>query len=135
MIHFRNFQINTQALFKGCTTPKREPDYVSYSGSRYWYGTDKKGSFIIREADHWVNIYNHKMKKIAKEARNIASCEWSIKTNSNENSKTGKCYLEDFKKIPNSFNKDEWVKEYLEKSRRHDQSKKDKRKNARLATA
>lgn len=48
------------AIFNGCEKPAREPDYISESGSAYWYSEDG----VIREADHWGNV---------------ATCIWEIR--------------------------------------------------------
>ena len=56
-----NFFDNTVALFNEVDKPNRKPDFISLSGSKYWYY--KKG--LIRGADHWGN--------------RIANCSWAIK--------------------------------------------------------
>lgn len=56
-----NFFDNTIALFEQVDKPKRKPDFISLSGSKYWYY--KKG--LIRGADHWGN--------------RISNCNWAIK--------------------------------------------------------
>ncbi|MFA7285317.1 MAG: hypothetical protein WC011_00510 [Candidatus Paceibacterota bacterium] len=33
--------------------PKRKPDQISSSGSQYWYGEDKNGSYTIRFSNHF----------------------------------------------------------------------------------
>jgi hypothetical protein len=43
------FFIETEAVFTPCTIPTREPDYVSDSGSEYWYTEDG----VIRYSNHW----------------------------------------------------------------------------------
>jgi hypothetical protein len=52
-----NFHIRTKATFTPCETPTTPADYVSASGSLYWY--TRHG--VIRSADHWGQC---------------ASCEW-----------------------------------------------------------
>jgi len=54
-----NFFLNTEANFSSCETPERAPDYVSKSGSVYWY-TDEG---VVRAADHWLGV---------------ASCKWTL---------------------------------------------------------
>lgn len=45
-----NFFSNTFAKFRQtCYVPEREPDYISESGSRYWYENGK----VFRQSDHW----------------------------------------------------------------------------------
>lgn len=41
-ININNFHINTSVIFKGCKKPTRNPDFISDSGSCYWYGKIKK---------------------------------------------------------------------------------------------
>lgn len=55
-----NFFIATEANFEQCAKPKREPDYVSDSGSAYWYLAEG----VVRQADHW--------------GYRIASCTWLL---------------------------------------------------------
>ena len=98
-ITVNNFHISTEALFKGCKIPKREPMFVSESGSRYWHGCDSIGEYVIRESDHWVNIKYIGSNKIFSDCRSIASCNWNLKTNNNSRIRAGKAYLKDFKKI------------------------------------
>lgn len=81
MVTFNNFFNNTKVIFKGCKTPKREPDFISNTGSKYWYGNDKNGGYVIREADHWVTHKAFNKEKKHKQCTSISSCIWSIKTN------------------------------------------------------
>ncbi|MCR5067786.1 MAG: hypothetical protein K6A14_06975 [Erysipelotrichaceae bacterium] len=46
-----NFFDFTVAVFDQCEQPEGEPDFVSASGSRYWYS--EKG--VVRGANHWGN--------------------------------------------------------------------------------
>jgi len=77
MITKDNFFLSTFADFTPCKTPIRTPDFVSESGSKYWYADNG----VIRNSDHW----NCK----------IASCVWLI----SEESDTGFCKFSDFKKV------------------------------------
>lgn len=126
MININNYYNSTKAVFKGCKIPKRNPDYISYNedgdiSSRYWYGNNKNGNYIIRESDHWVNMKPLNNNKIFRQCKSIASCIWHLTTNKIKfkqinyhyyhNSKpktilvkekpnlTGKAYLKDFIKI------------------------------------
>ena len=120
MFTFENFFLNTQVVFKKCKTPKREPNFVSKSGSSYWYGTDKKGSYVIRKSDHWskgfsrgiykysyLQRFDQKIKYLCTEQKGcgkIASCYWSLFYPKNEEPETklevsGKAYLTFFKKM------------------------------------
>lgn len=56
-----NFFETTSAVFDICERPERTPDFVSGSGSEYWYEDGK----VIRNSDHWGN--------------GIASCNWWIR--------------------------------------------------------
>lgn len=105
MITFENYFMNTEAVFKGCKIPKREPDFISKSGSKYWYGINKTGKFVIRFSDHWVKIKRIGSNQIKLDCNRIASCMWHIKTNfkqKDENYIAGKCYLSDFKQYFNT---------------------------------
>lgn len=55
-----NFFNATRAQFTPATRPDGAPDYVSDSGSRYWY-TDEG---VYRDSDHWGEY--------------IASCSWNL---------------------------------------------------------
>lgn len=55
-----NFFDMTTATFAACEKPAREADYVSASGSAYWYTADG----VVRCADHWGG--------------NVATCNWFI---------------------------------------------------------
>lgn len=55
-----NFFEATAANFERCGRPDRDADYVSASGSAYWY--DEGG--VIRESDHW--------------GFGISTCDWTI---------------------------------------------------------
>ena len=58
-----NFFDYTLALFRETEKPDREPDFVSGSGSCYWYYDEG----VIRGADHWGN--------------GVANCDWALKLN------------------------------------------------------
>lgn len=110
MIDQFNFFKHTTAVFKGCKKPKRKPDFISLNkksleilgieqpSSYYWYGTDSKGSFVIRYSGHWVNISNFTNKKVILDCKNIASCVWGLKT-TNPEQMTGKAYFKNFKHL------------------------------------
>jgi hypothetical protein len=95
-ITFNNYHFKTEAVFKGCKIPKRKPDFVSNSGSKYWHGIDKNGAYVIRHSDHWVNIKEIGKNDIKKQCKKIATCQWHLKTN---DSMAGKAYLINFKSI------------------------------------
>lgn len=123
MVTFNNFFNNTEAVFKGCKKPNRKPNFKSNSGSKYWYGSDKKGDFVIRNSNHWSVLKAIGSKETLRECKSIASCQWHLKDTRivfekvllkrRHNKKrlklkghphyystyTGKCYLSDFKKI------------------------------------
>lgn len=99
-----NYYLCSRVTFKGCKKPKRKPDYVSASGSTYWYGSDKHGDYVIRESDHWSNLW----KKEYPEDRldnfgcgRVANCYWSLKTSKNTigfgEYICGKAYFKNFK--------------------------------------
>ena len=55
-----NFYMGTKAIWDECEMPSGAPDYVSNSGSKYWYSNDG----VTRCSDHWGN--------------DVGTCEWSI---------------------------------------------------------
>jgi hypothetical protein len=105
IITFGNYYIHTRATFRGCKKPKSKPDYVSRSGSLYWYGKNMKGEYVIRYSDHWTNVCGIYSKRInpyaSRDCKRIATCLWKIKTNHKNDKKIiycGKCYLNSFTK-------------------------------------
>lgn len=94
VVTFDNFFIDTVACFKPFDEPDCEPDFISESGSQYWYGEDEVGDYVVRKSDHWGSY--------------IASCSWCFmdyhmcgntvvylyRTQSTE---CGVCYLNNFK--------------------------------------
>ncbi len=55
-----NFFERTMVMYEECDRPNRKPDFVSESGSMYWY--TKKG--VTRGSNHWGN--------------GVANCDWAI---------------------------------------------------------
>jgi hypothetical protein len=53
----------TEAFFTKCENPNRTPDYISESGSKYYY--TKEG--VIRESNHWGS--------------DISTCRWFLDFN------------------------------------------------------
>lgn len=78
----RNFFENTITTFKEVKKPKGDPDYISSSGSRYWYTNDG----VIRGSNHWGN--------------GVANCDWSLARKNGKNI-YGLSY-----KSPKTFNKE-----------------------------
>lgn len=74
------FYEGTYAKFVPCKKPARKPDFISDSGSQYWY---VRGA-VIRFADHWGNV---------------ASCCWDIDGQESDYVGAAKCKLADFKKM------------------------------------
>jgi len=65
-----NFFENTKGAFQYMESiPSRSPDFISTSGSFYWHGSDDKGDFVIRHANHWTG----KLR-----CKKIKTCIWSI---------------------------------------------------------
>ena len=79
-INKNNYYTSTYAKFVECATPRRKPDYISSSGSRYWY--TKNG--VIRKSDHWSLYYCSDPNKtcftasVYLHAVSIASCIWTL---------------------------------------------------------
>lgn len=71
--------------------PTREPDYVSQRwdgfgvSSRYWYGEDDGGQYVIRESDHWSGVLTNdsfiddfERHPYSRHYTPIASCRWAL---------------------------------------------------------
>jgi hypothetical protein len=65
LIGFHNFHISTKAVFEYTNyEPQRKPDYISSSGSKYWYSSNIIKSDIIlklkqaKTDEEWLEIYN-----------------------------------------------------------------------------
>ena len=88
-----NFFKETYCMFKACKEPKRKPDYISYIktyydhyeelyiqleekdwiiSSKYWYGKDKNGKYVIRSSGHWSKRNN------VLEVEAIRTCYWEL---------------------------------------------------------
>lgn len=82
-IKFDNFHLDTFADFKkikASEIPKKEPDFVSKSGSKYWHSNDS----VIRQSNHW--------------GRTIGSCNWLLNSSFHKGLSQGICSLNDFEK-------------------------------------
>ena len=124
-VTFDNFFKKTSAVFElmpKSEVPQREPDYVSVRwdgfgvSSRYWYGEDERGKYVIRESDHWSDYPQGERTREAFEAEpydkrytRIASCRWALAVNEEQvttdkeayldgNKMYGKAYLDEFTK-------------------------------------
>ncbi len=82
-VTFDNFYKNTKADFKEILqvgVPKRKPDFISDSGSKYWYTSDS----VIRQSDHWTQM---------------DTCEWLLDGKESEKNTQGICKLINFATI------------------------------------
>lgn len=43
-------------VFKLCQAPHRSPDKITQGGSKYWFGQNRKGKFMIRKSNHWNKV-------------------------------------------------------------------------------
>lgn len=68
-----NFFVATKATWKGVKAPKRTPDYISNSGSEYWYTPQG----VYRKSDHWSHIYIN--NKYWYGCTRVATCYWTLK--------------------------------------------------------
>lgn len=81
-----NFFVATRASFAACEKPEGEPDYVSGSGSAYWYTAEG----VVRMSDHWGagvascdwyldgKAYGYGMSNSARELENVCGyCDWA----------------------------------------------------------
>lgn len=106
------YYTSTYAKFVECATPRRKPDYISSSGSKYWY--TKAG--VIRKSDHWSLYYCSDPNKtcftasVYLHAVPIASCMWTlqlkkdkitVKEDYGDNGKilTGFCKFKNFRHV------------------------------------
>lgn len=73
-----NFFNGTKGLFKECGVPKREPDYISKNGSKYWYTSQ----YLIRQSNHWSNVLSNKTPLFNQYdyavCGMIKTCHWTI---------------------------------------------------------
>lgn len=93
-VTFDNFFDNTSAVFTllpKSEAPQREADYESkrWDGfgvsSRYWYGEDEQGKYVVRASDHWSSYPRGANSRKAFEDNpyhriytQIASCRWAL---------------------------------------------------------
>lgn len=93
-VSFDDFFNDTVACFEPFEIPECEPDFVSDSGSKYWYGEDEDGDYVVRLSDHW--------------GKRIASCSWFfmdyefvgyslVYLYETNRLSCGRCYLSEFK--------------------------------------
>ena len=75
-----NFYKNSICNYVSCDTPKNKPDYISESGSMYWYTDDG----VYRNSDHWGGV---------------ATCSWHLDGTvwPDWNRRTGFCHWDDFR--------------------------------------
>ena len=93
---FSTFFISTEGIWTCCKRPNRKADYTSKSGSKYWYGKDKNGYYVIRYSNHWSKVYSG--WKNSKECGWVRSCRWYLK-GAWATANCGKIYLKNLKKI------------------------------------
>jgi len=82
-ITFNDFHLATFANYikiKSKEVPQVEPNFISRSGSKYWYVED----YVVRQSDHW--------------GRTIASCNWLLNGCAYKGLSQGKCKLSDFER-------------------------------------
>lgn len=81
-ITFDNFYKGTKADFKEIMkagVPKRKPDFVSDSGSKYWFTANS----VIRQSNHWGQL---------------DTCEWTLDGRSGHKTTQGICQINNFSK-------------------------------------
>jgi len=84
IVTFDDFHLSTFANFtkiKNKELPNRSADFISKSGSKYWYEVDS----VIRESNHW--------------GRTIASCNWLLNSCAHKGQAQGVCKLSNFIRI------------------------------------
>lgn len=84
-VTYDDFYISTKGVFRDCEEPTTEPNYTSVpkaiadSPSKYWYGTDEEGDYVIRRANHWCQYYgNSKGETVAHQNTKIVNCVWDF---------------------------------------------------------
>lgn len=107
-----NYWNGTRAQFKVCRVPKREADFVSESSrgsiSKYWYGANKTGEYVIRQSDHWCRYIGANGKVLLRQLNAIggSACNWDLVypneqerrlQYASQNLYAGKCYFADMK--------------------------------------
>ncbi len=85
-----NFMLGTFADFKKCKRPKTDPDFVSDSGSKYWYVDDG----VIRASSHW--------------GPGIRTCDWYFE--GKKRNAIAILYKDDFVFRLKKYGKGEWNK-------------------------
>lgn len=116
-----NFHLRSAATFKHAPTPSTTPDFISYSGSKYWYADGG----VYRQSNHWGLV---------------ASCDWLLQgvVDSLEgcwildSEVTGFAKWEDFSEGGNSINMEVYRKNAIAKSKEIAASMKATKKNAEL---
>ena len=114
-VTYEDFFIKTKGTYIECEEPTIEPSYISTptqvgnTASKYWYGTDKGGDYIIRKANHWCIYYSKGDKQsnvIITQCSRIVKCTWHFQFNRVasrsdvvflEQHYTGKVYLKDLR--------------------------------------
>ena len=111
-VTYDDFFVHTKGIFRECEEPTSEPNYISVAKketdtpSKYWYGTDEGGDYVIRKANHWCQFYgNNKGETLGHQNIKIVKCVWDfmfMKTVSRQDLKigehyTGKVYLKDLR--------------------------------------
>lgn len=82
-VSFEDFHLGTFANFikiKQKDAPVKPADYISKSGSKYWY----ENNTVIRASDHW--------------GRTIATCNWLLNSSAHKGFSFGACELQNFKR-------------------------------------
>lgn len=88
-VTYENFYLRTRGTFVECDLPEVEPSYIStptvlgHTGSKYWYGSDSKGDYIIRCANHWCKYVNNCEGNavILIQCKKIVKCKWNYQFN------------------------------------------------------
>lgn len=70
-----NFFNNTYGVFDFVSNPpSRKPDFISCTGSEYWYEKD----FLYRRSNHWSGYFDGHSKLIDGCVR-ISTCKWYLR--------------------------------------------------------
>ncbi len=103
-VDLSTFYRDTKATFAQCKVPDRQPDFVSESGSHYWFFEYRDVDFyVVRWSDHWCDRLLPDGNKVIKDIARIASCVWHIRMTDVKidlnKAIAGQCCLRDFRRI------------------------------------
>lgn len=82
-----NYFVDSYGTFAKCERPKTKPDFISKTGSEYWY----IGEYLYRYSNHWSGFFIGHSNKYFNGCSRVSSCKWFIRLN-----KEGGIYQENY---------------------------------------